>query len=348
MLARMEAAQPALAVTTFDPASDPAALAALAAFAAVGEAELVRGGAVVLVRGERARALALRDLEGEGGLELEARTSSASASRRRSARPGRAASTTRRSACASATATASPRRRAVELGAGGAAAARRRPRARDRRPGGRRAATRRVLIVVGPTAPFAAREARAVAYLDGGGRLFLALAPAGSGLRPRGGARGVGVATPDDVVVDPALAFELPGALRVIDGYGAHPVVAGRLSPADGGSRRGGGRARRDAAGDDHRRRRAARRADDAGPVALAIAIERGGAAGGERQRRGHDRAGGDARLGRDLFASRAWRGWPAGWAAGGPGRTATGSGSRSRPGRGGRWRRWPSARCRW
>lgn len=314
VLARMAAAQPALAVTTFDPASDPAALAALAAFAAVGEAELVRGGAVVLVRGERARALALRDLEGEGGLELEARTFERV---RIEAALGQALAELLDDA---------PVRLCVSDGhgelplAGGPWSWE--PVARRLRADGLGLetvdlvagvpATCRVLIVVGPTAPFAAREAAAVAaYLEGGGRLFLALAPAGSG---PSGLEAVlaawGVATPDDVVVDPALAFELPGALRVIDGYGAHPVVAGFarrrqtvwqqarpvIAPdATPLVTTTAGGARRDAAD------------DAAGPVALAIAIERGAArlvvSGSAAAMTAQEATRG---WGGDLFASRA------------------------------------------
>jgi hypothetical protein len=240
VLARMQAAQPALRVQTFDPANDPSAVAALAAFAAVDETELVRGGAVVLTRGARARAIALRDLEGEGAVDLEARTfehvrieaalGQALAELLDDA-PVRLCATTGHGELPMAGGALSWSPVITRLAADGLAV--------DAvEVIGGVPATCRVLIVAGPTAPLSAVEAEAVAaFLDRGGRLFLALARRSlDGTRATldvNAATGLeavlatwNIALPDGVVGDEALAFDL-GTLRVVDGYGAHPVVRG-------------------------------------------------------------------------------------------------------------------------
>jgi ABC-type transport system involved in multi-copper enzyme maturation permease subunit len=235
VLARMTAAQPALAVRTFDPASDPSAVSALAAFAAVDETELVRGGAVILTRGPRARAIALRDLEGTGAVDLEARTFEHV---RIEAALGQALAELLDDAPVRLCATTghgeltpddwSPV--TTRLAADGLAV--------DMVDLAGGVPSRcRVVIVVGPSTPLSVVEADAVAkFLDGVGRLFLALPAHESGARmpldviPKTGLEAVlatwNIATPANIVGDPALAFDM-GTLRVVDGYGDHPAVRG-------------------------------------------------------------------------------------------------------------------------
>lgn len=227
VLARMTAAQPALRVRTFDPARDPSAVAALAAFAAVDEAELVRGGAVVLTRGPRARAIALRDLEGEGAVELGVRTfehvrieaaiAQALAELLDDA-PVRVCATFSHGELPPDGGSASWSPVATRLAADGLAVDKVEVAAGV-------PATCRVLVVVGPTVPFAAIEAEAIAaFLDRGGRLFLALGPAPTGLETL--LASWNVALPTGTVDDRSLAFDL-GTLRVVSGYGDHVVVRG-------------------------------------------------------------------------------------------------------------------------
>lgn len=239
VLARMSAAQPALRVKTFDPANDPSAVRALAAFAAVDETELVRGGAVVLVRGPRARAIALRDLEGQGEVDLDARTfehvrieaalGQALAELLDDA-PVRLCATTSHGELPLEGGTLSWSPVVTRLAADGLTV--------DKVDVvGGVPATCRVLVVVGPTAPFSAREAEAVAtFLDRGGRLFLALSwgfddeAAPRDVAPKSGLEAVlarvNIALPDGRPWDPNLMFDM-GALRVVDGYGDHPIVRG-------------------------------------------------------------------------------------------------------------------------
>ena len=227
VLARMAAAQPALRVQTFDPANDPSAVTALAAFAAVDETELVRGGAVVLTRGPRARAIALRDLEGEGAVDLGARTFEHV---RIEAALGQALAELLDDApvrlCATFThgelppdgGSVSWSPVVTRLAADGLPVDK-----VDVTAGV--PATCRVLVVVGPTARFSAVEADAVAaFLARGGRLFLALGSEPTGLETI--LASWNLALPAGVVTDPSLAFDL-GTLRVLSGYGDHPIVRG-------------------------------------------------------------------------------------------------------------------------
>lgn len=240
VLARMTAVQPALRVKSFDPATDPAALSALAAFAAVDETELVRGGAVILGRGGRGRAIALRDLEGQGEIQLEARTFehvrieaalSQALAELLDDTPVRLCATAGHGELAAEGGAASWQPVAARLAVDGL-------RVETVDVVGAVPPTCRVLIVAGATAPFSTAEVAAVAaFLDGGGRLFVALARARSGERvesfaaPVTGLEAVlatwNVSSPAGPVVDPALAFDLPGSLRIVDGYGEHAIVRG-------------------------------------------------------------------------------------------------------------------------
>jgi hypothetical protein len=90
-----------------------------------------------------------------------------------------------------------------------------------------------VVVVAGPTTPLAGDAALAVDHwLGGGGGLLVmpAVRPDGgelpaTGLEPVLHAYGLDLV--DAVAVDPDLALDTPGALRVIATYGAHPITAG-------------------------------------------------------------------------------------------------------------------------
>lgn len=93
----------------------------------------------------------------------------------------------------------------------------------------------RVLIVAGPATPLAPAEALAVqSYVAAGGAVVVAAASralGGSGVGRTGlesvlGAHGLGL--PPAIAIDPSLAVrELPGALRVLDGYSADAIHRG-------------------------------------------------------------------------------------------------------------------------
>jgi len=97
----------------------------------------------------------------------------------------------------------------------------------------------RVLAVMGPRFPLSADEALAVArYLEGGGRLFVAVSNevergADTLALPATGLELVlesfGIVLSRAIAVDPGddtAVSAVPGAFRVIDGYGDHPVSA--------------------------------------------------------------------------------------------------------------------------
>ena len=248
VLARMVAAQPALRIVPFDPAADRGAVPALAALAAVEQTELVRGGAVILTRGQRVRAIALRDLEGPTG-------------------SGTTTSGPTTSSAAAATAARTFDHVRVEAGIGQALAE-----LLDDTPiricattghgelpleGGESwspivarlavdgitveptdvvggiPATCRVLVVAGPTIAFTPTETAAVAaYLDRGGRALIALPAAAT--ESGGGLTGLepilaawNISAPRAWAVDPSLAIDLPLAVRVVDTYAAHPITLG-------------------------------------------------------------------------------------------------------------------------
>lgn len=305
VLARMAAAQPALHVTTWDPASDPTAVPAAAAAAAIDEQQLIRGGAVILSRGPRQRAVGLLDLASPGrdviaapavhDLRVEAALTEAVAQLADDT-PVRVCATTGHG----------------ELPLDGGAAADRTgwdswasvaERLRtdgmtvdtvDLRDGVPPSCT--VLAVIGPIAPLAPAEAVAVGrFLDGGGGLLVALAgrDVGGGssaaLAPTGLETVLaawGVRTPAAWAVDPTLAVPLPLALRVVDGYADHPITAGfagrrytvwqRARPivADDGvalvRTTAAGWGETDLTAPPHRDDR-----DLPGPIAVAVAVER-------------------------------------------------------------------------
>jgi hypothetical protein len=92
-----------------------------------------------------------------------------------------------------------------------------------------------VVLVAGPARPLAAADALEIQrHLEAGGALIVAAAsrPAAgpgelgaTGLETVLGARGL--ALPPAIVVDPTLAVDLPGALRVLSGYPPSPINAG-------------------------------------------------------------------------------------------------------------------------
>jgi gliding motility-associatede transport system auxiliary component len=90
-----------------------------------------------------------------------------------------------------------------------------------------------VLVVAGPTAPFADNEKSAVAtYLDGGGRVLLMLDPVlGGRMRPSGLealASEHGAMLGDDLVVDPERRVPFIGLESVyVNDFRSHPVVDG-------------------------------------------------------------------------------------------------------------------------
>lgn len=302
VLARMRSVQPALATSHWDPLTDPAALPAAAAAAAIDEPQLLRGGAVLLARGERRRAVALLDLASLDRDALEA--PSVKTLRIESALAQAIAELIDDTPVRVCATRGHGELRIDAVGDGGgnpgdwsAVAARLRAdgigvESIDVSSGV--PATCRVIVVMGPVAPLSATEAMAVAsFLDGGGAALVAL----SNRDPDDGGFAVtgletvlarwGVTTPPAWAIDPSLAIALPLALRVVDGYAAHPITAGfagrryslwqRARPvvvSDGvalvqTTDAGWGETARDAP--------PARDARDLpGPIALAAAIERG------------------------------------------------------------------------
>lgn len=249
LLARMARRQPALRVVRWDPAADPAGIPAVAAAAALDEHQLVRGGAIVLTRGARQRAIGLLDLAALGRDALAAPEVS---SLRAEAAVGQALAELLDDAPV--TVCAVRGHGELPLGAGGDGAG------QGDDPGGgwapvaaRLAADGvaveeldltgdvpercRALAVIGPAVPLPGAAALAIdAYLARGGRVLVALSgrdvgepgqprlPA-SGLEAVLGARGVDIGA--GWVVDDDATVPVPLGFRVVDGYGDHPITAG-------------------------------------------------------------------------------------------------------------------------
>jgi ABC-2 type transport system permease protein len=239
VLARMRAAQPLLAVRRLDPVLEPARAAALAAEVELPAEALLTGGAGILGAGERRRAVELLDLADFGrdalgvgqvtALRAEAALAAALGELIEVDRPRLCAlgghgelplTTSADGHDASVLAARLRRGGAVletleDIGAGVPAAC-------------------RVLLVIGPEQTLPARTADQVeAYLAGGGRLLLALdvrrAADGRKLAPHGlelVLADFGVATPSELVVDPAQDIGAPLAWATYDGYGAHPITS--------------------------------------------------------------------------------------------------------------------------
>lgn len=90
-----------------------------------------------------------------------------------------------------------------------------------------------VVVVAGPTTPLSPDDALAIEgwVAAGGGTLVMAaIRPDGGELPPTGlepVMHGYGIDLVDAVAIDPDLALDTPGALRVIASYGAHPITDG-------------------------------------------------------------------------------------------------------------------------
>ena len=234
VLALMARAQPRLAVTRWDPARDPGALPAAAAGAALAEHELVRGGAVVLARGNRQRTVALLDLAEVGRDALAAPTYTRLRVEQAITRAlAELADDTPRLVCAT------RGHGELALEGGWAAVAARfgedgiaidavADDALDPVP-----ASCAAVAVIGATAELPARVQAAIdRYLDGGGRLLVATTGrdtpgrvAGSGLDAVLARRGLFAA--GGWVFDPGEAVDLPLGFRVVEGYADHPITAG-------------------------------------------------------------------------------------------------------------------------
>ena len=89
------------------------------------------------------------------------------------------------------------------------------------------------VVVAGPTAPLTADEALAIqSFVRGGGGLVVAAGVSDRGALPATGLEGVlageGLGLPAAIAIDPSLALrDRPTALRIVDGYAAHPINRG-------------------------------------------------------------------------------------------------------------------------
>lgn len=227
VLAMMAAKQPQLRVTRWDPARDPTAAPAAAAAAALDERELVRGGAVILARGTRQRAVALLDLVAVGRDAIAAPTFTTVAIEQALARAlAELADDTPRTVCTT--------RGHGEVGAAAwqAVFARLADDAIAVEPidGTAEVPARcAVVAVLAAQTPLAADDQRGLAaYLDRGGRLLVAVSGDGA---PGAGVdvvlAGWGVAIGAGWVDDPDGAIDLPRGVRVIEGYADHPIARG-------------------------------------------------------------------------------------------------------------------------
>jgi len=293
VLALMARAQPRLRVERWDPTRDPVATSAVAAAAVIDERELVRGGAVILARGPRRRAVSLLDLAEFGRDQLSA-----------------GAFTSLRVEQALARAIAdlgddTPRTICVTVGHGelglddsgwAAVAARLADDAiamevvddhgLDPVPTGCAA-----VAILGARRELSDDAQLAIGrYLEAGGHVLVALSGREDerGVLPGSGVDQVlelrGLAAPPAWVVDPAAAVELPLGFRVVDGYADHPITIGfrdrrvtiwqRARPivGDGGAlvwTSAAAYASRDQTGLD--------RLELTAPIAIAATVERGG-----------------------------------------------------------------------
>ncbi|MEZ4402722.1 MAG: Gldg family protein [Kofleriaceae bacterium] len=232
VLALMARRQPALTIARWDPARDPAAAASAAAAAALDQRELVRGGGVLLVRGQRARVIALLDLA-EVGRDAIA----APAFTRLTIEQALTRAVTELGDDAPRTLCVTAGHGELPLATPGVAAVV----ARLAEDGiavevidglapvpGRCSA----VAVLGAITPLPAADQRGLAsYLaDGGG--LVAVVAGGAGDAPATSGvddvlAGWGVVVGAGWLDDPAGAVELARGFRVVDGYRAHPIVAG-------------------------------------------------------------------------------------------------------------------------
>ena len=225
VLAMMTAKQPRLRVTRWDPARDPIAAPTAAAAAALDERELVRGGAVILARGARLRAVALLDLVAVGRDAIAAPTFTTVAIEQALARAlAELADDTPRTVCTT--------RGHGEAAPWPAVFARLADDAIATEPidGTAEVPARcAVVAVLAARTPLAADDQRGLAaYLDRGGRLLVAVSGAGdptSGVDVVLARWGVGVGA--GWIDDPDGAIDLPRGVRVIEGYADHPIVRG-------------------------------------------------------------------------------------------------------------------------
>jgi ABC-2 type transport system permease protein len=240
VIRRMTVAQPALVLDHWDPIADPSAIPAAAAVAAIDEQQLIRGGAVILGRGVRRRAVSLLDL---ASLDRDALSAPSVKTLRIEAALAQAIAELVDDAPVRVCATCGHgelRLEADDRGSGSWSSVAQRLRSDGMTVettdlGGDVPSMCRVVVVIGPVAPLSSAEALAIAaFLDRGGGLLLALA--GREVSADGGfeATGLetllaawGVTTPAAWVIDPSLAVSLPLALRVVDGYSDHPIAAG-------------------------------------------------------------------------------------------------------------------------
>ncbi|HVV87011.1 MAG TPA: GldG family protein, partial [Kofleriaceae bacterium] len=256
LLRRMARVQPALRVSRIDPAADPEAVSVVAATSALDEHQLVRGGALLLSRGARRRAVALLDLAAVGrdalaapavsSLRAEAAISQALAELVDDqpvtvcavgghggllTGEGQAGDGGAADPGAGATGPADPWAPvAARLAADGIGV--------DTIDlGGAVPATCRILAVIGPVRPLSGDQALAVnAFLAQGGGVLVALSgrDVGGADQPRLPANGLeavlgawGIEAGDRWIVDDDATVPLPLGFRVVDGYGAHPITAG-------------------------------------------------------------------------------------------------------------------------
>ncbi|MBK9032894.1 MAG: Gldg family protein [Myxococcales bacterium] len=218
-------------VVRWDPARDPTAAPAAAAAAVLDERELVRGGAVILARGPRTRAVALLDLVEVGRDAIAAPTFTTVAVEQALARAlAELADDAPRTLCTTVG------HGELDAGAWGAVTARLADDGIAVEPIERVApvpARCTAVAVIGAATALPADDQRGLdAYLARGGGLLVAVAGrAVDGAAPTTGVDAVlagwGVAAAPAWVDDPDGAIDLPGAVRVIDGYADHPIVRG-------------------------------------------------------------------------------------------------------------------------
>ena len=231
VLAMIARASPQVRVVRWDPARDPGAAPAAAAAAVLDERELVRGGAVVLTQGARTRALALLDLVAVGRDAIAAPGFTQLGVEQALARAlADLADDTPRTLCVSqghgelAIATwAAVTARLAEDGV-----------TVETLPDGGEVPARcgAVAVLGAATAWSAEAQAALDRYLASGGGLLVAVAGRAidgaavtSGVDAVLAARGLAVVAA--TIDDPDGAIDLPGGLRVVDGYGAHAIVRG-------------------------------------------------------------------------------------------------------------------------
>ena len=218
-------------ISRWDPARDPTAAPAAAAAAVLDERELVRGGAVILTRGPRTRAVALLDLVEVGRDAIAAPAFTRLAVEQALARAlAELADDAPRTLCAT------TGHGELDLGAWAAVSARLAEDGiaveaiADVAPVPGRCAA---VAILGAATALSAAEQRGVAdHLARGGGLLVAIAGrAIDGAAPTTGVdpvlAGWGVALVPAWADDPDGALDLPAGFRVIEGYADHPIVRG-------------------------------------------------------------------------------------------------------------------------